>query len=138
MTGQRIDTAPAAQPLLETRLGAQLAAALSVCADQLAPDVRERLRIAREHALERAASARTQVVPAGGGLLARLSPWWLRLGLALPAVVLVAGLLLVQALQQREAVDVAAAIDVALLVDDLPPGAYADPGFVAFLGLQQP
>jgi len=32
----------------------------------------------------------------------------------------------------------AAAVDAALLADDLPPAAYADPGFVAFLKLQQP
>ncbi|MDH5341157.1 MAG: DUF3619 family protein [Rubrivivax sp.] len=29
-------------------------------------------------------------------------------------------------------------MDVALLADDLPPAAYADPGFAAFLKLQQP
>jgi hypothetical protein len=29
-------------------------------------------------------------------------------------------------------------IDSALLADDLPPEAYADPGFVAFLKLRQP
>jgi hypothetical protein len=33
----------------------------------------------------------------------------------------------------QEQVDAAAEIDAALLADDLPPAAYSDPGFLAFL-----
>jgi hypothetical protein len=53
-------------------------------------------------------------------------------------MVLAVGSLMVADLKQREDVSVAAEIDAALLADDLPPEAYADPGFVAFLKLQQP
>jgi hypothetical protein len=52
--------------------------------------------------------------------------------------VLAAGVLLLADVRQRDRTSVAAEIDAVLLADDLPPAAYADPGFVAFLKLQQP
>jgi cobalamin biosynthesis protein CobD/CbiB len=128
--------------LLETRLAARLAAALSEPAAQLPVGVAERLRFAREQAV-----ARVQRAPAGGvvglgasgaSVLGQFGFWWPRLGALLPVVVLIAGALVVSDLKQREQLAVATEIDSALLADDLPPAAYADPGFVAFLKLQQP
>jgi len=127
--------------LLEARLAATLAAALRPPTEQLAADVSERLRFAREQALARARQVRaTPVTPLGGGVaaLGRRGAWWPRLGMLLPAVVLAVGALVLVEARQREQVQVAAKIDAALLADDLPPAAYADPGFVAFLKLQQP
>ena len=128
--------------LLETRLAARLAAALAEPAAVLPPGVAERLRFAREQAVARAqagrASAVAGVTRGGAGMLGHFNEWWPRLGVLLPAVVLVAGLVIVSDVKQREQVAVAAEIDSALLADDLPPAAYADPGFVAFLKLQEP
>ncbi len=127
--------------LLEGRVAARLAGALSRQADTLPPGVEERLRFAREQALERARAARSVSVQggaAGVAVLGRLGPWWPRLGAMLPVLVLVLGGFLLLDQRQREDVAVAAEIDSALLADDLPPQAYADPGFVAFLKLQQP
>ena len=131
--------------LVEARLAARLAAALSESAAQLPADLTGRLRFAREQALARAAHSRGQqtVVHSGAGTLmlgrlAWLGPWWPRLGAVLPVLVLVWGAWMVDQAQEREATRVAVAIDVALLADDLPPEAYADPGFVAFLKLEQP
>jgi hypothetical protein len=124
---------------LETRLGARLAAALTASLSDLPPDVESRLRFAREQAVQRRAAPAVVGVSAGGAaMLGRLAPWWPRFGALLPVAVLVAGAWAVADHRQREAVTVATQIDGVLLVDELPPQAYADPGFVAFLKLQQP
>jgi hypothetical protein len=46
---------------------------------------------------------------------------------------LVLGLVLVQAIQQELVESDLASVDSALLLDDLPPDAYTDPGFLQFL-----
>lgn len=130
---------PLIQERLEARLGARLAGMLSSSLDELPPDVQTRLRFAREQALQRRTEPEIVGRSAGGAaVLGRLSPWWPRLGALLPVAVLALGALLVDQHREREAVAVAAQIDSALLADELPPQAYADPGFVAFLKLQQP
>jgi hypothetical protein len=50
-----------------------------------------------------------------------------------PLLVLVAGLMLISQWTVREQVLAAADVDTVLLSDDLPPDAYADPGFTEFL-----
>lgn len=143
MNEQRTTAAWHADPaLLEGRLAARLAGALRQQAESGLPaSVEERLRFAREQALARARESRAVSVQGGGGgaaVLGLLGSWWPRLGALLPALVLALGGLLLLDQHQREDVAVAAEIDAALLADDLPPQAYADPGFVAFLKLQQP
>jgi len=59
--------------------------------------------------------------------------WGWRLASVLPVLALVAGLWAVHAYKAEEKVQAAADIDTALLTDDLPPDAYADPGFSEFL-----
>lgn len=63
---------------------------------------------------------------AGGG-------WGYALMSAIPVLALVAGVLVVGAQQDETGVIEIAEVDAALLTDDLPPAAYADPGFVQFL-----
>jgi Protein of unknown function (DUF3619) len=129
--------------MVESRLAARLAGALSERSHLLPDGVETRLRFAREQAVARS----LQVTPAVGNmgvmaggvlLLGRFVPWWPRVGALLPVMVLAFGSLLVADMKQREDISVAVEIDAALLADDLPPEAYADPGFVAFLKLQQP
>ena len=62
--------------------------------------------------------------------------WAWRLASALPLVVLLAGLWGISAWFKQEQVQAAAEVDVALLSDDLPPAAYADPGFEEYLRAQ--
>ena len=57
---------------------------------------------------------------------------------SMPIAAIAVGALMVQARHARDAAAVAAQVDSALLADELPPAAYADPGFAAFLKLQQP
>ena len=129
---------------LEARFGVRVAAMLGERAATTAPDISERLRFAREQALQRGRAARSPAllptavaVPNGGPALVmhgpRSTPWWLRLASVLPLCALVAGLLLIQESNTRAQISAAAEVDAALLSDDLPPTAYADPGFGEFL-----
>jgi hypothetical protein len=135
------------------RYGLRVASRLSEQTAALAPDLSERLRFAREQALERARAARKLSAQAAsapalgvqinangtlslGGGLEGSSGWWGllgRFGNWLPMLLLVAGLLGIQELHQRFIVNAAADVDAELLADDLPPAAYGDPGFGEFL-----
>jgi Protein of unknown function (DUF3619) len=59
--------------------------------------------------------------------------WGWKLASALPVLALLAGLWGIQAYFRAEKVQAATDVDMALLTDDLPPDAYADPGFAEFL-----
>lgn len=157
---------------LQARFALRVTARLNEGTHGLPHDITERLRIAREQAVEAARlaqQARLGVVAAGevapvvatavagvnGQGAAVLGGWnetsqarqpgrgrrlddgplswgW-RLATALPVLALVAGLWLVHAYHAQEKVEAAADIDTAILTDELPPDAYADPGFQEFL-----
>jgi hypothetical protein len=120
---------------LEGRLALRLAAGLDEVADGVPHDIEQRLRIARGQALARARERRAEAsavsVSASGA--AALGGWWMRLASVLPLLLLVGGLVAISQEAVQEQVDAAAEIDAALLADDLPPAAYSDPGFLAFL-----
>jgi hypothetical protein len=59
--------------------------------------------------------------------------WFNRIASVLPLVVLAAGLVMIHLAQSERRANELAEVDAALLTDDLPPAAYADPGFVQFL-----
>jgi Protein of unknown function (DUF3619) len=130
----------AARDAIESRFARSVAACLTESAQSVAPDVAERLRFAREKALETARHARANVVgvvgvdPSGAAVAGfSNSPWWLRFASVLPLVALIGGLVLIQDWQNRTQISVAAEVDEALLGDDLPINAYRDPGFSEFL-----
>lgn len=141
---------------LEARVAARLAAALSAAQPALPADTAERLRFARTVALERARQARASAQRAGqplaagalvlgtagpalaGGPFGAPVPWWQRAMALLPLVVLVAGLVGIDHWATQEQIATAAVIDAELLADDLPPEAYADPGFAEFLQDEPP
>jgi hypothetical protein len=120
---------------LQARLALRLAAGLDEVANSAPHDIEQRLRVAREQALARARERRAAAVPvsvsAGGA--AALGGWWMRLAAVLPLVLLVGGLVVISQQAVQEQVDATADVDAALLADDLPPAAYSDPGFLAFL-----
>ena len=129
---------------LQTRFALKVAARLSQQADSMPHDLSERLRFARERALERAQEVRRPAsalaaspVSLGRGVAALLgggrSAWWLKLASALPLVLLLGGLSAIEELHDRTQINAAAEIDVALLSDALPPDAYRDAGFVEYL-----
>ena len=128
--------------LLTDRQGLRLAAHLHRATADLPHEVTERLRAAREQALAVRKREAVQTRPAwatqasggavslGGdermGLLGRLSGL-LALG------VLVLGLVGIDDLLDEQRARELADVDVALLTDELPPAAFADPGFIHFL-----
>jgi hypothetical protein len=59
--------------------------------------------------------------------------FWNALVSALPLVALVVGLIAINVVQSDLRANEVAEVDTALLADDLPPAAYADPGFLQFL-----
>lgn len=131
----------AALDALQARFALRVTSRLTERSAELAPDVTERLRFAREKALERARALRHAeiAIPVGenrGGaaILGRAGPgWWLKAASVLPVFALAAGLFLIQHLQENRQISSAAEVDAALLADDLPPSAYRDVGFAEFL-----
>jgi hypothetical protein len=127
---------------MTNRQGLKLAAQLNLGAAELPYDISERLRAARERAVAQRKVEVTRPAPLwlvqgqtaalgwggeeGMGLFARLSVF-LAIG------VLVIGLLGISDLQSDERARELADVDIALLTDELPPQAFADPGFIQFL-----
>lgn len=131
--------------LLEERLGLRIAAVLSDANDALPHDIGERLRHARMQAVAR--RKRPQAATADlslrmGNSLAlggagHESPWWQRASVLLPVLALLVGLVAINRTLEDDVAHEMAKVDAALLIDDLPPAAYSDPGFQVFLKLNR-
>jgi hypothetical protein len=125
----------------QDRFGRRVAARLSAGMAELPYDVSERLRAARMQAVSkrsRVAGLRTAVAVSASGGAATLTPdegftWWQRVASVLPIIILAAGLVVIHSIQNERRANEVAEVDAALLTDDLPPSAYADPGFIQFL-----
>ena len=133
-------TAPLGPEAPIDRFGRQVASRLSEGAPELPHDIAERLRAARVRAVSRrrveAVVPRRQpmLAPAGLPLGGDEGPgWWGGLASAVPLVMLAAGLVAINVIQDDLRAAELAEVDAALLTDDLPPAAYADPGFAQFL-----
>ena len=118
-----------------------MAARLSAGAAELPHDISERLRVARAQAVAkrkvRKLVGATSVLASGGAATLGFGDeglnWWGRIASALPLLALAIGLVAINAIQNDNFANELAVVDVALLIDDLPPSAYADPGFVQFI-----
>lgn len=133
---------PHSQEQQADRFGLRAAALLTSGAAALPHDIGERLRVAREQAVQR--RKRPAVVPAyavvaqaGHSAVLQSPPrrerWWGALGTALPLAALVLGLVGIHYAQNDAVARETAEIDAELLLDELPPAAYTDPGFAQFL-----
>ena len=134
----KTDAPDTLRPMVEARLSQQLAAHLQLAEQQITPEQSERLKALRLMAVAQARSAVAQTAVQQGQTLALTGPfqwksWLFRASMVLPVLVLVAGLLALQEYQQEKFIRVTADIDTALLLGDLPPAAYADPGFARYL-----
>lgn len=114
--------------------------ALNERLDDLPDDVTARLAHARSLAVSRkkqGAGVRVAVLEkafAGiTGSTSGQSSWFGRLGLGLPALVLAVGLMGIVHYEEQRQIRETAAIDMAVLSDELPPAAYTDIGFNAYL-----
>ncbi len=144
---ESVDSAQLLKDRAQDRFGLKIAARLSVGSTDLPHDISERLRVARQHAVTN--RKRTQLVSAtraatavyGSGGSATMSfddegmSLWSRLASFLPLIALVFGLVAISVIQSDLRANELAEVDSALLVDDLPPAAYADAGFAQFLKL---
>jgi hypothetical protein len=122
--------------------GRHVAARLTLGTAELPYDISERLRAARAQAMGRRKLVSAQAAPAvvsnGGGTATLGFPdegvsWWNRIASALPLLVLAAGLVTIHVVQNERRASEVAEVDAAILTDDLPPAAYADPGFTQYL-----
>lgn len=123
--------------------GMRVAARLDTASLELSHDISERLRAARARAVAarmlpqaRLRTSSDVAVQNGVGLLHFGDEGlniWSRLASLFPLLALVAGLALIQNIMDDDRANELAEVDSALLTDDLPPSAYADPGFLQFL-----
>jgi hypothetical protein len=128
----------------QDRIGSAVRECLDGSTAQLPSRVTDRLYLARLSAmaarkqefvpqLERV--LRPQLALNQGGNSSRSSSNWNRLSWFAPFIVLALGLLAISEWQQDARINDIAAVDIALLSDDVPPDAYMDSGFLAFLKL---
>ena len=121
--------------------GRKVAMRLSQGTAELPYELSERLRAARMQAIaqrKRVAGLRTATAVSVSGGAATMSAdegfsFWQLAASALPILALVAGLVFIHTVQNESRANEVAEVDAALLTDDLPPSAYADPGFAQFL-----
>jgi Protein of unknown function (DUF3619) len=133
--------------LAQDRFGLRVASRLSIGNADLPHDISERLRVARQQAvtnrkrsqLVSVTKSATAVYGSGGSATMSFDDegmnLWNRLASFLPLIALVVGLIAISVIQNDQRANELAEVDSALLVDDLPPAAYADAGFAQFLKL---
>lgn len=128
--------------ILQDRFALKATSYLSSNTADLPYEISERLRAARVQAVSKRkiANIRTAsgIVNTGGSAALTWGTddglnWWSRIGSVLPLVALVVGLLTINSIQSDNRAQEIAEVDAALLIDELPPAAFADPGFVQFL-----
>ncbi|MBA3771907.1 MAG: DUF3619 family protein [Ramlibacter sp.] len=129
------------QSQLQDQFGRRVAARLAAGTAEIPYNLTERLRAARVQALARRKQAQlrtaSSVVASGGSAAMTFhgdgQSLWNRIASALPLIALAAGLILIHTVENDRRASEVAEVDAALLTDDLPPSAYADPGFAQFL-----
>ena len=128
----------------QDQLGMRMAALLDQSNQQLPYDITERLRAARTRALVVGRAKRAELstvadaqIQSNGTLRlpfqSATNNIFKLLASFIPLVCLAAGLMLLYEFHNDQAAMELAEIDSALLIDDLPPQAYADPAFFDFL-----
>lgn len=119
--------------------------AMSESSEKLPEATLERLAAARQLALSRKKEAEPSRALAFGGVLAGSNgvsisqkTWFNKSWFALALLVLLAGLYGLYEYEQEQQINDLAEIDAAVLVDELPPDAYLDSGFNAYLNKETP
>jgi hypothetical protein len=135
------------QPQREAEFANKIRLALNESLEQLPSNTTERLALARKFAVSRKKNRSVFFVPAvvpaflgklAGGFGAS-SPmnsgfsWFTRMGVVLPILVLVIGLVGMYEYEEQKRVSEMAEIDELVLSDELPLSAYLDQGFSAYL-----
>ncbi|MDI9333703.1 MAG: DUF3619 family protein [Cytophagales bacterium] len=127
----------------QDHFAANLMAHFNAVTNSVTPDIAERLRFARQRALDAQKVAQlattTSLAPQtggtavwGGGRFDFFSKW----STVLPLIALIVGLIAINQVQNDYRAKELADIDAEILIDDLPPVAYTDQGFGQFLKSQ--
>lgn len=124
------------------QFGKRITAQLDHAAASLHPDISERLRIARQLAVTRRRVVILQSTSvlhahAGSNQLTWGGGWKTGIASVLSLLALLIGLITVSAIGDEQRAHELADVDTELLVDELPPAAYVDPGFARFLQLKE-
>lgn len=119
--------------------------AMTESSENLPEATLDRLAAARQLALSRQKQAEPSRAFAFGGILAGNSgqsisqkSWVKKMWIALPLLALMIGLYGIYEYEQEQQINDLAEIDAAVLVDELPPDAYLDGGFNAYLNKETP
>ena len=120
------------------QFGRASAALLSQSAQSLPAGIKDRLHAARMKALsakkvEKVLAQKPVFAGISGNWNSGSNGLWDTVGWIAPLVVLVFGLIGIAQWQDDSRINDIAEVDAALLSDDVPPDAYADSGFLAFL-----
>ncbi len=120
------------------QFGRASAALLTQGAQSLPAGIKDRLHAARMKALsvrklEKVFAQKPVLAGSMGNYSSGSNPLWDTVGWVAPLVVLVFGLIGIAQWQNDSRIIDIAEVDAALLTDDVPPDAYADSGFLAFL-----
>jgi Protein of unknown function (DUF3619) len=115
--------------------------ALNERLDHLPASTTDRLAQARQAAMARKKAHVTapltvrqaKLAAAGGGMLSQGFGWLGRMGVVVPMLMLVAGLVGIYQFEEQQRIADLAEMDAAVLSDELPPSAYLDHGFNAYL-----
>lgn len=129
--------------------GERLARVLLSSIDNIDANTLQRLRAAREQAVEHRRLAIVHATQAGMAVAGHHmagqaggeetpSSRWQRLSSIGMLIALLLGLWAIDTIQSENSLQNAVEIDKVLLTDDLPPAAYLDPGFKHFLKLSYP
>lgn len=129
--------------LIEARFGKRVAFLLDSQTQQLSGDVQERLKEARDLAISR---AKPEFSPVLAQQLQTANqsfsgsrfnnPLWSLTSWLIPIAVVVFGLIAISEWQEEQRIKDIANVDIALLTDDVPPDAFVDNGFMAYLKLK--
>ncbi len=131
--------------MMQAQFAQKITAHLTRHSSELPPDISERLKFGREQAVVHARAARVKQVrsPVYAKFGSTLSwfdsdgndsaGWWTKLISVLPLVALLLGLVAIQDWHNNSEIAAVAEADSLLLMDDLPPSAYSDVGFLEFL-----
>jgi len=129
--------------------GERLAQVLLSSVDNIDANTLQRLRAAREQAVEQHRLTLVHAAQTGLSLAGHSgrghtgddgahASWWQRFSGVGMLITLLLGLWMIDAMQSEKTMQDFAEIDRVLLTDDLPPAAYLDPGFKRFLKLSFP
>ncbi len=127
--------------LVEQEFGERVTRLLSAQSENLSSDVQLRLRDARATAISRTKAepvfvAQLQTTHRSFRSSSWNKPIWSLTGWLVPVAVVVLGLIAITEWQEDLRINDIANVDIALLTDDVPPDAFVDNGFMAFLKLK--